>query len=445
MRHRAVGCRRPGRPRGPHRRAISPHDGGHQLAASAHVPGTGHRSFCATARGTTDGGPPRNRGRPPATRATLRWAPAAAGGGLVLAAAASAPQHARAAAAQDWPPFVLVAGLLLVGLVADGDGLFAAGGHALARLSPNGVLLYAGTAVLVVTVTTLLNLDTSVTFLTPSSSTPPAAAARGGAAPLRLPAPLQRRVAAPAGLEPHEPDRARPPPPLRARLPRPHGAARAGGRRGHRARRRRRAPPRPAHDHRPDGRARTPGARRRPPGGRRRHGARRGAARAGAPGGRRSAWRRCCSGRGGGEQHGHLGPGRARASSASPSWSASSAWPSPSARWGGRGPAPPPCSSHLDAWGTAAVAALTSVLVNNLPAASLLAARQPPHPFALLIGLNVGPNLFVTGLAGLAPVAAGGAGRRAGSPTCGGPACSGWPACRSPSAAAVGVLVLSGS
>ena len=53
--------------------------------------------------------------------------------------------------------------------------------------------------------------------------------------------------------------------------------------------------------------------------------------------------------------------------------------------------------SHLDAWGTAAVAAVTSVLVNNLPAASLLAARQPPHPFALLIGLNVGPNLFVTG------------------------------------------------
>ncbi len=53
--------------------------------------------------------------------------------------------------------------------------------------------------------------------------------------------------------------------------------------------------------------------------------------------------------------------------------------------------------SHLNVWGTAAVAALTSVLVNNLPAASLLAARRPPHPFALLIGLNVGPNLFVTG------------------------------------------------
>ena len=53
--------------------------------------------------------------------------------------------------------------------------------------------------------------------------------------------------------------------------------------------------------------------------------------------------------------------------------------------------------SHLDLWGTAAVAAVVSVLVNNLPAASLLAARVPPHPIALLIGLDVGPNLFVTG------------------------------------------------
>ena len=53
--------------------------------------------------------------------------------------------------------------------------------------------------------------------------------------------------------------------------------------------------------------------------------------------------------------------------------------------------------SHLDIWGTAVVAAGASVLVNNLPAASLLAARTPPHPFALLVGLNIGPNLFVTG------------------------------------------------
>ena len=40
---------------------------------------------------------------------------------------------------------------------------------------------------------------------------------------------------------------------------------------------------------------------------------------------------------------------------------------------------------------------MASVLVNNLPAASLLAARVPPHPYALLVGLDIGPNLFVTG------------------------------------------------
>jgi arsenical pump membrane protein len=43
------------------------------------------------------------------------------------------------------------------------------------------------------------------------------------------------------------------------------------------------------------------------------------------------------------------------------------------------------------------VAAVSSVLVNNLPAASLLASRRPNHPFSLLIGLNLGPNLFATG------------------------------------------------
>jgi arsenical pump membrane protein len=53
--------------------------------------------------------------------------------------------------------------------------------------------------------------------------------------------------------------------------------------------------------------------------------------------------------------------------------------------------------SHLSSWATAAVAALLSVLVNNLPAASLLASRVPPRPFALLVGLNIGPNLFITG------------------------------------------------
>jgi arsenical pump membrane protein len=37
------------------------------------------------------------------------------------------------------------------------------------------------------------------------------------------------------------------------------------------------------------------------------------------------------------------------------------------------------------------------VLCNNLPAASLLAARTPHHASDLLVGLNLGPNLFASG------------------------------------------------
>jgi arsenical pump membrane protein len=84
-----------------------------------------------------------------------------------VAAAAAQPSAARSAAAQDWPPFVLVSGLLLIGLAADDDGLFAAVGYRLARLAPDGVVLYAGAAVLVAAVTALLNLGRSVAFLTP--------------------------------------------------------------------------------------------------------------------------------------------------------------------------------------------------------------------------------------------------------------------------------------
>jgi arsenical pump membrane protein len=48
-------------------------------------------------------------------------------------------------------------------------------------------------------------------------------------------------------------------------------------------------------------------------------------------------------------------------------------------------------------WETAAIGAVAAVAVNNLPAAVLLTAHQPPHPRALLLGLNLGPNLAVTG------------------------------------------------
>jgi arsenical pump membrane protein len=52
---------------------------------------------------------------------------------------------------------------------------------------------------------------------------------------------------------------------------------------------------------------------------------------------------------------------------------------------------------HAGSFTTAGIGALASIVVNNLPAASLLAARIPPHPYPLLVGLDIGPNLFVTG------------------------------------------------
>ena len=52
---------------------------------------------------------------------------------------------------------------------------------------------------------------------------------------------------------------------------------------------------------------------------------------------------------------------------------------------------------QLGRWGTAGVGAGAAVVANNLPAASLLAAQRPPHPLALLLGLDLGPNLAVTG------------------------------------------------
>lgn len=59
--------------------------------------------------------------------------------------------------------------------------------------------------------------------------------------------------------------------------------------------------------------------------------------------------------------------------------------------------APSHLLTHLSTWPTAGLAALSSVLFNNLPAAMLLSAQPPPHPRALLIGLDIGPNLAVTG------------------------------------------------
>jgi arsenical pump membrane protein len=333
-------------------------------------------------------------GSKPVRTGRLQWTLAAGGGGAAVAAGIAVPGDARAAAAQSWPAFVLVAGLLLVGLVAAGDGLFETGGHALARLAPNGVALYAGSALLVVVVTTLLNLDTSVTFLTPVLV---AAARRRGegeaallfaclllsnAGSMLLPGSNLTNVIVLGHLH------------LSGRDFFDHMAlagimaalvtALVVGVAHHRELR---VSIRPSSD----------------------------------------------------TERPVLGVGlvavaavtvlvlvlrspalpvalvgivavvlRARYDAGVSSRAAlgvlglpvlvglfglSIALGALGRDWSG----PATLLSHLDTWGTAVVAALISVLVNNLPAASLLAAHHPPHPYSLLVGLNVGPNLFVTG------------------------------------------------
>jgi len=106
----------------------------------------------------------RDRAKRPGRLALLALGVALCG---VVIAVVSAPANAVSAAGQDWPPFVLVTGLLLVGLVANDDGLFEAAGNRLARLSTNGLVLFMGAALLIGSVTAVLNLDTSVAFLTP--------------------------------------------------------------------------------------------------------------------------------------------------------------------------------------------------------------------------------------------------------------------------------------
>jgi arsenical pump membrane protein len=53
--------------------------------------------------------------------------------------------------------------------------------------------------------------------------------------------------------------------------------------------------------------------------------------------------------------------------------------------------------SHASAWESAGIGALGAVVLNNLPAAALFSAHGALHPRALLIGLDLGPNLAVTG------------------------------------------------
>ena len=335
----------------------------------------------------------RRRSALPRLPGVAPWVAAGLGCAGAVIAAAARPDEARSAAAQDWPPFVLVSGLLLVGLVADQDGLFAAAGHFLARIARNGIALYAGAVLLIATVTTVLNLDTSVAFLTPILVY--TARSRGeGEAPLLYGCILLANAGS-------------------LLLPGSNltnlivlGQVHLSG--GHFFR-----------EMAPAGVAAI-------------------VVTAAVVGVAHHRSLRTTATVTGHLDQPVLGAGLigivaatifvlVLSSPALPVAAVGAAavllksrtWPGQGRRalevlgvpvllglfgiavtlgtlgrvWSG----PADLLHHLGTWATTGLAAVLTVLVNNLPAASLLASRPPPRPFALLIGLNIGPNLFVTG------------------------------------------------
>jgi len=329
----------------------------------------------------------------PGGTGALGWTLALVGGAGAILAASLAPAHAREAASQDWPPFVLVAGLLLVGLVADEDGLFSTAGFGLARLAPNGVILFSGAVVLIVTVTSVLNLDTSVAFLTPVLVYTSRSRGEGeapllygclllsNAGSLLLPGSNLTNLIVLGHLHLSGGEFFR-----HMALAAIAAAVVTALVVGVAERRALRTPIAPiVGTERPElglGLAaivavtvlvlilRSPAA-------------------PVAAVGVLAVIIRSVTGKG--ERRDPLGilglpvlVGLLGVAIALGTLGRS---------WSG----PETLLSHLDGWGTAVVAALFSVLINNLPAASLLAAKVPPRPFALLVGLNIGPNLFVTG------------------------------------------------
>ncbi|HEX5265383.1 MAG TPA: SLC13 family permease [Acidimicrobiales bacterium] len=338
---------------------------------------------------------------PPIEVDSARWGWLLAGAGSVgaLVAALLDPAAARAAAAQDWPPFVLVAGLLLIGLVAHDDGLFAHAGRKLANAAPGDGALFGGAVVLIAAVTAVLNLDTSVAFLTPvlfhagrardgkGASLLYACVLVSNAASLLLPGSNLTNLIVLGHL--HLSGQrffVRTALPWVAAVVVTAGVVAVGGRRlsgedGSDSDGARQSDPAPAPKLGP-GLAgvlaavvlvlvlRSPAV----------PVAVVGVLAAGAHFVRRGqGMERALNVLGLPVLVGLLGVAVALGA-------LGRAWTGPERILG-----------HLDTWATAGVAAGTSVLVNNLPAASLLAARVPRHPFALLVGLDVGPNLFVTG------------------------------------------------
>jgi arsenical pump membrane protein len=335
--------------------------------------------------------------------------------GLIIAVLLR-PAQARAAAGQDWSPFVLVAGLLLIGLVADRDGLFRYAGQRLGQVARSGPLVFAGAAVIIAAVTVTLNLDTSVAFLTPVLVYTARSRGEGGgdagpallygclllsnAGSLLLPGSNLTNLIVLGHLRLTGGQfAARMWLPWLGALVVTAAVVAVGERRSLRG-----AGP-------ADRAAVAEGA---VPAGEPRAGTPANPARpvcgvglaavllatagvialpepaipvlllGAAAAGLRLVQRR-------------VTPGQARDVLSLPVLiglfgvavalgTLGRAWSGPAALMG-----------HLNGWATAGVAALATVALNNLPAASLLAARAVSHPFSLLVGLNLGPNLCVTG------------------------------------------------
>lgn len=110
---------------------------------------------------------PRRPAQPPDALRTVGWLAAGIALPAMAVAIALDPHAVGGAASQDWPPFVLVAGLLALGLVARADGLFDAAGTAMADVASGGRSLFVAASALIAVVTAVLNLDTAVAFLTP--------------------------------------------------------------------------------------------------------------------------------------------------------------------------------------------------------------------------------------------------------------------------------------
>lgn len=318
---------------------------------------------------------------------------AVAGAGVAVAAAVADPAGAGAAAGQTWPAFVTVAGLLLIGLVAAEDRLFAAAGQRLAALCPGGGRLFAGVAVLVVAVTAVLNLDTSVAFLTPvvvhtarrrdddGAVLLSACLLLSNAGSLLLPGSNLTNLIVLGGVHVSGGR-------FLERMALPWVAAGLvtsmviawAGRRSLRRRVEVEADPeRPVRGvgavavvaavvliltlASPAPAVAAVGV----------------VAAAVRVAQGRIGWRRVLQVLGLPVLIGLFGMAVGLGA-------LGRAWTGPAR-----------LLTHLDPWATAAVGAVATVVINNLPAASLLSARPPAHPLSLLIGLNLGPNLFVSG------------------------------------------------